>query len=282
MSRTRALPHAPAETRGPAPGVADPVAVRIRARRLALGWSLKRLSDATGGLAASFLFNIECGRKVPSEEVAGRIAAALGDDAHLATYRAWARAKSRGRSGRLDHDALAEAWDLLRQGFSGVVPREAPTGAAPPPVATRLSVPVLVAAIDPGDAVRPPVECVMNTLRLDPTIYGERTAEARAALTALRRPFAIPLDVEQALRAPGLVSGFLAIVTRSAGAPPADTIRRDVAYVVRAGARLELASGAVLLGERPVPTGIASSGLTTPDAIRERVIGHVALQWPAL
>ena len=56
----------------------DPVAARIRSLRLALGWSLKRLSEASGGLAPSFLFNIENGRKVPSEEVAVRISTELG------------------------------------------------------------------------------------------------------------------------------------------------------------------------------------------------------------
>ena len=73
----------------------DPVAARIRARRMAMGWSLKKLSEASGGLAPSFLFNIENGRKVPSEEVAVRIAHALDDREHEITYRAWAPRRAR-------------------------------------------------------------------------------------------------------------------------------------------------------------------------------------------
>lgn len=102
----------------------DPVAGRIRQRRLGLGWSFKRLSEATSGLAPSFLFNIECGRKVPSEDVAARIAHALEDGAFEATYRAWARAKSRGRTGRMDHEAMLRAWEQLRNPFGS--PRRRP------------------------------------------------------------------------------------------------------------------------------------------------------------
>ena len=112
----------------PRHAVEDPVALRIRERRLGLGWSLKRLSEATGGLAPSFLFNIENGRKVPSEDVAVRIAHALDDVAYEATYRAWARAKSRGRTGRIDHEAMLRAWEQLRNPFGGA-------SAAPEPVA---------------------------------------------------------------------------------------------------------------------------------------------------
>ena len=55
------------------PPADDPVALRIRTLRLSQGLSYKRLSEAAGGLATSFLFNIEHGRKVPGEEVAARI-----------------------------------------------------------------------------------------------------------------------------------------------------------------------------------------------------------------
>jgi ribosome-binding protein aMBF1 (putative translation factor) len=56
----------------------DPVALRIRQLRISQGLSYKKLSEAAGGLATSFLFNIEHGRKVPGEDVAARIAVALG------------------------------------------------------------------------------------------------------------------------------------------------------------------------------------------------------------
>src|ERR1043166_5484404 len=96
----------------------DPVALRIRTLRLSQGLSYKRLSEAAGGLATSFLFNIEHGRKVPGEDVAARIAVALGDGAYEQLYRAWARVKSRGRNGRVDHESMLGAWERLRAGFA--------------------------------------------------------------------------------------------------------------------------------------------------------------------
>src|SRR5258706_11724041 len=111
---------APTPTRsGLAPPPADdPVASRIRTLRMSQGLSYKRLSEAAGGLATSFLFNIEHGRKVPGEDVAARIAVALGDGAYEQLYRAWAKVKSRGRNGRADHEALLGAWERLRPGFT--------------------------------------------------------------------------------------------------------------------------------------------------------------------
>src|SRR5258706_15768031 len=111
---------APTPTRsGLAPPPADdPVALRIRTLRMSQGLSYKRLSEAAGGLATSFLFNIEHGRKVPGEEVAARIALALGDGAYEQLYRAWARVKSRGRNGRADHESMLGAWERLRPGFT--------------------------------------------------------------------------------------------------------------------------------------------------------------------
>src|SRR5438094_5653135 len=110
---------APTLTRSsPVPAAADdPVALRIRTLRMSQGLSYKRLSEAAGGLATSFLFNIEHGRKVPGEDVAARIAVALGDGAYEQLYRAWAKVKSRGRNGRADHEALLGAWERLRTGF---------------------------------------------------------------------------------------------------------------------------------------------------------------------
>src|SRR2546428_6744591 len=95
----------------------DPLAQRIRTLRMSQGLSYKRLSEAAGGLATSFLFNIEHGRKVPGEDVAARIAVALGDGAYEQLYRAWAKVKSRGRNGRADHEALLGASGRLRTRF---------------------------------------------------------------------------------------------------------------------------------------------------------------------
>src|SRR5260221_14526313 len=95
----------------------DPVALRIRTLRMSQGLSYKKLSEAAGGLATSFLFDIEHERKVPGEDVAARIALALGDGAYEQLYRAWARVKSRGRNGRVDHESMLGAWGRLRAGF---------------------------------------------------------------------------------------------------------------------------------------------------------------------
>src|SRR5438552_18539752 len=111
------MPSSLSRSHGASPNVEDPLAQRIRTLRMSQGLSYKRLSEAAGGLATSFLFNIEHGRKVPGEEVAARIALALGDGAYEQLYRAWARVKSRGRNGRADHESMLGAWERLRTGF---------------------------------------------------------------------------------------------------------------------------------------------------------------------
>jgi transcriptional regulator with XRE-family HTH domain len=253
--------------------VEDPVATRVRERRLALGWSLKRMSEATGGLAPSFLFNIENGRKVPSEDVAVRIARALDDGAHEATYRAWARAKSRGRTGRIDHDTMLRAWEQLRNPFgAAVAPLEPP--AAPARDIGRLRVPVLATPSDPGDQMRPLPEMVINTLSLDPQTYGHDAELARDRFARLRRPFAFPLDGGQAARV-GLPGGTLAIVTREgAGSPDV-----HATYVVRCNGRLEVVSGGALAGDR-IPDALRDAGLATPAALHAAVIGRIDLLLP--
>jgi hypothetical protein len=257
----------------------DPVAGRIRLRRLELGWSLKRLSEATGGLAPSFLFNIESGRKVPSEDVAARIAHALEDGAFEATYRAWARAKSRGRTGRIDHDAMLKAWEQLRNPFGD--PPSGPELTAPPATngvaardGSRLRVPVLASPRDPGDGVRPVPEMIINTLSLDPSLWGHDSALARERFERLRRPFAFPLEESQAARA-SLPGGYLAVVTREPTGEP------DVhaAYVLHYDDRLEVVSGTTLAGG-PIPNALRRAGLDSTKQILDAVIGRIDLLLP--
>jgi transcriptional regulator with XRE-family HTH domain len=278
------------ETRATAPRTPadDPVANRVRERRLALGWSLKRLSDAAGGLAPSFLYNIENGRKVPSEDVAVRIAHALEDAAHEETYRAWARAKSRGRRGRADHEALARAWELLRNPFGpaasaarAAMPATATPATAPPEASlppsrdtSRLRVPVLAMASDPGDGVRPAPEQVINTLSLDPQMYGHDAALARERFVRLRRPFAFPLDEALAAQA-GLPGSTLAVVTREHAGP----IDPRATYVLRRNARLELVRGDALAAEA-VPASLRARGFDSPDSLRAAVLGRIDLLLP--
>jgi transcriptional regulator with XRE-family HTH domain len=257
----------------------DPVAGRIRLRRLELGWSLKRLSEATGGLAPSFLFNIENGRKVPSEDVAARIAHALEDGAFEATYRAWARAKSRGRTGRIDHDAMLKAWEQLRSPFGespGMPELSAPpaTNGTAPRDGSRLRVPVLASPLDPGDGVRPVPEMIINTISLDPGLWGHDAALARERFERLRRPFAFPLDETQAARA-SLPGGYLAIVTRD----PVGTPDPHAAYVLHYEERLEVVSGAALTGGF-IPVALRREGFDDAAHLLEAVIGRIDLLLP--
>ncbi len=263
-----------------APAVADdPVALRIRSLRLAQGLSYKRLSEAAGGLATSFLFNIEHGRKVPGEDVAARLALALGDGAYEQLYRAWARVKSRGRNGRADHEAMLGAWERLRAGFAVTDVGARASGERPDGNgardAGRLRVPVLASATDPGDGVRPGAELVVNTLSLDPSLYGHDAAQARERFARLRRPFAFPLDITQASRAPGLPAGYLAVVTREL---PGET-RSDAAYVVRAAGRLEVVPGSVFVGALP-PDAVRAAGLNEAAALRTALVGRIDLLLP--
>ena len=263
------------------PSVADdPVALRIRTLRLSQGLSYKRLSEAAGGLATSFLFNIEHGRKVPGEDVAARIAVALGDGAYEQLYRAWARVKSRGRNGRADHEAMLGAWERLRTGF-----RVTDTSAAAPeryvvePVdgardAGRLRVAVLASAAEPGDGVRPGSELVVNTLSLAPSLYGHDAVQARERFSRLRRPFAFPLDAEQAARVAGLPAGYLAVVTRETAEEP----QREAAYVVRVRGRLEVVPGSAFAGAPPEP--LRALGLTDGAALRGALVGRIDLLLP--
>jgi len=263
-----------------APAVADdPVALRIRTLRLAQGMSYKKLSEAAGGLATSFLFNIEHGRKVPGEDVAARLASALGDGAYVQLYRAWARVKSRGRNGRADHEALLGAWERLRSGFAvtdaGAAATPERTDADSARDAGRLRVPVLASAADPGDGVRPGAELVVNTLSLDPSLYGHDAAQARERFAKLRRPFAFPLDMAQASRAPGLPAGYLAVVTRDLQGET----RVDAAYVVRAAGRLEVVSGSVFVGAL-APDAVRAAGLADVAALRAALVGRIDLLLP--
>lgn len=253
--------------------VEDPVANRVRERRLAMGWSLKRLSEATGGLAPSFLFNIENGRKVPSEDVAVRIARALEDSTHEATYRAWARAKSRGRTGRIDHEAMLRAWEQLRNPFGTTA---AATSPIPNPArdVSRLRVPVLATPSDPGDGVRPVPEMVINTLSLDPQTYGHDAEMARERFSRLRRPFAFPLDDTLGAHA-GLPGSMLAVVTREAASPP-DT---RATYVVRCDGRLEVVRGTALAGGG-IPDALRLCGFMSAEELRAAVVGRIDMLLP--
>ncbi len=216
---------------------------------------------------------------MPSEAVAARIAHALDDGAYEATYRAWARAKSRGRTGRIDHDAMLEAWEQLRNPFAAK-PTAPPSAAPPAPGGaagrdgSRLRVPVLAAPRDPGDGVRPVPEMIINTLSLDPGLWGHDAALARERFERLRRPFAFPLEASQGERA-SLPGGHLAIVTRE---PIGEPDPRAV-YVLHWNDRLEVVAGATLAGG-PIPLALRRVGLESTGQLLAAVIGRIDLLLP--
>jgi transcriptional regulator with XRE-family HTH domain len=125
----------------------DAIARRIQARRKELRWSLADLAREAGLKAPSYVLHIERGDKAPSEEVAERLARALGED--VDSFRAWARL--RGGAGTLD-EALQSARvaaravtsiesdprhtvvrGRLQPGPAPVAPRAAPVALMPPP-----------------------------------------------------------------------------------------------------------------------------------------------------
>ncbi len=232
----------------------DPIARRILERRHALGLSLVELAKKAGLRAPSHIHHIEKGDKVPSEEVAARIAQALGDDVEL--YRAWVRARQRG-----DYIAAQEAVRTIERRlaaeehgaplvFEGKARGEASEVAAGQPPEARLSmsarlvhsfvsprlmgmleapppsalarIPLLREGADPGPGFAPePPRDVLQVLRLDPATLPREEL--------LFRPFAYRLD-EEAARwvAPRIRAGDLVVMTRNAW-----PIQHEEIYAVR-------------------------------------------------
>lgn len=183
----------------------DPILSRMKLQRKKLGLSLKQLAKAAGLRSAAYVFHVENGQKVPREDVAHRIARALGEDEAL--FGAWARALQRSdlrtvldASSALLRDAemaafAAGAWSPLSS-----------VASAPNHAYARLRIPVIPEATDPGDSLRPTCE-VIRTLSLD--------AEALGSPQAFVRPFAYVLSERSVARMPGLGAGRIAIVSRA-------------------------------------------------------------------
>lgn len=79
---------------------------------------------------------------------------------------------------------------------------------------------------------------IINTLSLDPGLWGHDSGLARERFERLRRPFAFPLEEPQAASV-SLPGGYLAIVTREPVGEPAPR----AVYVLHWNDRLELARG---------------------------------------
>ena len=174
--------HADRTGRSGGPRTPLPVHERIARRRKALKLAAYRLADLVD-ISPSYMSMIEAGTKVPAEDVAKRLAEALGDDPHL--YGAWAHeARVEDLAGRASEMTLASQYrespklkaelleesfppdDSPKQSFEGEfsrvyntlnekLPDSARVEASPAEAATRhhpefLAIPVLEDGADPG------------------------------------------------------------------------------------------------------------------------------------
>ena len=217
-----------------------------------MGLSLSEAAARAGILAPSFLHHIEHGERIPSEEVAARLALALGDDEEL--YRAW----SRLRGGAGLSAALAAAHTIERHLGAAPGPSREGSVAVEPTPAALLRVPRLPWGADPGTLAEPSRDAA-EILRFDPAALPRE---------AWLRPFAYRLEGDSI----GLfVTGDLVLVTRNAW-----PIQSTAIYVVRSPRGIELSrvawrDGTLWMGGPPDPgQPLAPSG-TPPRALLGRV-----------
>jgi transcriptional regulator with XRE-family HTH domain len=209
----------------------DPIGQQIKELRVARGLTLQELADKVG-VAPSHVFHVENGDKVPSEELAVKLAHALGDDEDL--YRAWSRARSRSdfytavesagvlaqylraaeqtsvEEERLRPEPTMGRWErpevlaAARQIRSSALHMRLESELATPRPA-RLLVPMIAAGEDPGQGPTP--SGVVDVLRLGPRELDP--AEP------LERPFAYSLTGASTNRVEGLLPDRgVAIFTR--------------------------------------------------------------------
>ena len=138
------------------------------------------------------------------------------------------------------------------------------------PVSTR-RIPVLNEGADPDQP-----HDITNFLLLDPKMYGLEAPQAIRVLAALRDPFAFLLGSTQASRAPCLLEGCYAILSRDPTAwESVERIEARAAYAVRVEDRIELVSGAALGSAAAIPDPLAAYYRRDPQELRARVIGKV-------
>jgi transcriptional regulator with XRE-family HTH domain len=231
-------------------GYPDPIGDRIHRRRLELGLSFAELAKKAGLRTPSYLYYIERGMKIPSEEIARSLARALGDDEDL--YVAWARVRQRGdvasamdasmvlhralrpgqgrRPGAAADAEEQPAIELPRESMrfaslSQIVRGEPREETSSPSLLVKI--PVLPEGSDPGsgrDDEPEPVE----VLRVDPRLLKMEGI--------LVRPFAYRLGELGAARVPEqLRAGDLAIVTRNAW-----PLQPEEVYALRIGGNVVL------------------------------------------
>ena len=193
-----------------------------------MGLSLRGLARAARLQAGSHVLHIENGDKVPSPDVAARLAEALGDD--VALYRAWATTRHRGDLAT----TLAAAAEVERRLDSA----RGRAGSA--------GVPLIAADHDPG-AEPEPACAVLDRVVVDPRVLG-------AAEANLGSPFAVRVTAAMAARCRGaLRSGEVAVVARG----QVDTLFPHRVYAVRhaggvaLGHAVTVADTVVVAGREP-------------------------------
>jgi len=244
---------------------ADPILQRLRRSRLRLNLTFQQVALRAGLHSAGYIFHIENGHKVPSEDVASRIAGALGEDEQLVA--AWARALQRGNLRSVLDAAETLLADPELAAFAAGAWR--PPAPAPDsgPALVRWRVPVIPDGADPGDALRPACE-TLRVLSL--------AAAALGPPEALARPFAYVLAASSVRRVPHLGAGRIAVISRAPAA-----IEPGRVFAVRAERRVELArvmwNGRALL-MLPAPGRTDFDLVEAPGhaALEARIVGFVA------
>ena len=243
-------------------------------------------------VAPSHIFHIENGTKVPSQELAVRLARALGEDEDL--YRAWARARSRSDFyTAVDSAAVlanylrgSEAAMLVSTGREAVEadwarPRDSRVSDQEPVVSflsmtsvtegpgpARLLVPVFAEGEDPGSDPRP--RGAFDTLRLDPRLLG--------SIELLDRPFAYPLSHRSTRRVEGILPARgIAVITRRFL-----PLRAHEVYAVRTGPGIVLTrtmwnGSELLLLPGPGENDFQTLPARTTAELERRIVGMVAV-----
>lgn len=254
----------------PAPGP-DPIAERISLRRKALGWSLADLAREAGLKAPSYVLHIERGEKAPSEDVAARLALALGED--VDSFAAWARLRTSTssldealHSARIAERAVRniekDKRHIVRRTLAGL------------PAAERNSAKIRLLKAEelPGSAA---AQHEGKTLTL--AVHVE--AEVQKRFEDLVRPFAYLITRRVGRRAPGLLPpGFYAIVTGRVTLP----LEAHEVYAVRVDGRAELGfvhwdGERLALLPHKNPNDLVLLSAASKQALRAVVIGKVAI-----
>jgi len=279
------------------PAGPDPIARRIRRKRELLGWSLEELATKAGLKARSYVHHIESGTRVPSEDVAVRIAEALGEDVEV--FRAWARVRGGTRTDW--SDVVTSLRTFSDPSYERVLedPRHEVMGlgAAPDPdsLAARMpsriamslsnrepptppSIPVIAEGAYPGSPDRP--ANVVGRLALRPDL-GSKVPEVLLRIARLDGPFAYRLTTESTRRCRGfLPPDHYAVATREV--LPLEPFE---AYVVRLHGGVELGyvrwdGERLLLLPSEGESDFEVRDAPDEEALRARVIGKIALLVP--